>query len=42
MCNLRLRCQHTIRFAATRKEVAVNKREAKSVGMHAGWIVVWL
>jgi len=32
--------QHTIRFAATRKEVAVTKREAKSVGVHAGCIVV--
>jgi hypothetical protein len=28
-------CQHTIRFAATRKEeVAVSKREAKSCGVH--------
>jgi len=28
------RSQHTIRFAATRKGVAVTKREAKSAGMH--------
>jgi hypothetical protein len=32
--------QHTIRFAATRIEVAVSKREAKSVGLHAPSIVV--
>jgi hypothetical protein len=32
--------QHTIRFAATRKEVAVTKREAKSAGLHAPCIVV--
>jgi len=32
--------QHTIRFAATRKEVAVSKREAKSAGLHAACIVV--
>jgi hypothetical protein len=27
--------QHTIRFAATPKEVAVSKGEAKSAGVHA-------
>ena len=32
--------QHTIRFAATRKGVAVSKREAKSAGVHAVCIVV--
>jgi hypothetical protein len=37
MSNLFLRCQHTIRFAAThKKEVAVSKREAKSAGVHPG------
>jgi hypothetical protein len=41
MCNLLfLHSQHTTRFAATCIEVAVNKYEAKSVGVHAGGIVV--
>jgi hypothetical protein len=40
MPELFLHCQHTIRFAATRKEVAVIKREAKSAGVHAVRIVV--
>ena len=31
---------HTIRYAATPEKVAVNKSVAKSVGVHAGWIVV--
>jgi hypothetical protein len=31
-----LHCPHTIRFAATRVEVAVTKGEAKSAGVHAG------
>jgi hypothetical protein len=39
MSNLFLHCQHTIRFAATRKEVAVSKCEAKSAGVHAERIV---
>jgi hypothetical protein len=37
-----LHCQHTIRVAATRKPVAVTKRESKSAGVHAGGIVVWI
>src|SRR5262249_37582066 len=40
MCSLFLHCLHTIRFAAPHKEVAVTKGEAKSVGVHAGQIVV--
>ena len=31
---------HTVRYAATPEEVAVSKAVAKSVGLHAGWIVV--
>jgi hypothetical protein len=40
IANLLTLRQHTIRFAATRKPVAVSKREAKSAGVHAPCIVV--
>jgi hypothetical protein len=40
MSNLFLHRQHTIRFAATPKVVAVSKGEAKSVGVHDARIVV--
>jgi len=40
IANFLFDCQHNIRVAATRKLVAVGKRESKSAGVHAVRIVV--
>src|SRR5262249_32104156 len=42
MCSLFFLSLHTTRLAAPHKEVAVTKGEAKSAGVHAGQIVVWV